>query len=139
MKKFAQFISPIVVSLLVLLLGSGSCQKASINGDLDGRWQIMEFEKAGVVENVKNEQLYYNFYMHVCNLSYYGAIFTEANLTYDKSTLTLQFPYINSEEAEQKLKSYGIYSNPVTFHVEHLSKGKLILKEGDLIITLRKF
>ena len=124
--------------VLIILL-SGGCQKDSINGYLDGRWQILEIDKGEVVENVKNQQLYYNFYMHVCNLSGYGGVFTEANLQYEDNTIFLDFPYIHTPQEFEKLKRYGIYSNPVTFDVEHLSKDKLIIKEGDVVITLRKF
>ena len=126
------------VALLIILFLSG-CNKKSINGDLDGRWQIMEIERNGVSEYVKDQQLYYNFYLHVCNLSWYGFFYTDGNMKYEDKTLWLQFPYINTPQGIEKLKDYGIYSNPVTFQVELLTKSKLILKEGDLIITLRKF
>ena len=116
-----------------------TCQKASINGDLDGRWQMMQLEIDDEYENVASEQLYYNFYMHVCNLSYYGGVFTEGNMKFENDVLWLQFPYIKTELGIENLKKYGIFSNPVQFRVEYLDNKKLILKEGDIVITLRKF
>ena len=128
-----------VVILGITLLFTG-CQKSPINSDLDGRWQIMEMEINGELNNVKDQQLYYNFYLHVCNLSYYGWIVTEANFYYEENTIILDFPYITTDAEMKKLEKYGISSNPVKFDVVYLDKKKLILKEGDnVVITLRKF
>lgn len=128
----------LILPLLLVLMLSG-CQKASINGDLDGRWQLLEIEKRGVTESIKDQQLYMNFYLHVCSLSYYGGTFTEGNLKYENNKIWMQFPYINTLAGLNKLETYGIYSNPVEFQVEYISKDKMIIKEGDIIITLRKF
>lgn len=115
------------------------CQKASINGDLDGRWQIIEIETDNEIEDVKDNQLYYNFYMHVCNLSYYGGVFTEAVLSYDNNIIELFFPYIQTDYGEMVLTQYGIYSNPVKFKVVYLDKKKLVMQNDNVIITCRKF
>lgn len=127
-----------IISFFLFL--STGCQKASINGDLDGRWQIMEIEAGDEYSNVKDEQLYYNFNLHVCTLSTYGTNYTSGNMKYGNKELWLQFPYIHTPTGYENLKKYGIFSNPVTFFVEYIDKNKLILKEeGDVIITLRKF
>lgn len=129
------------ITLLILtsyiFLSVSSCQKSPINGDLDGRWQIMEiFPEPG---NVADWQHYMSFYMHVCKLTSYGSIFTDGNLRYENNEIFLDFPYVKESEDIEKLKTYGIYSNPVIFKIEHLDKKSLILKEGDIVITLRKF
>ena len=131
----------IIISFISVFLFQGltCCQKASINGDLDGRWQILEIENSGEVEYVKDKQLYYNFYMHVCNLSFYGGIFTEANFHYNDNLITLDFPYIDSPEKMDKLKEYGIYSTTVEFNVVYLDNKKLIMQNDESVITLRKF
>ena len=77
--------------------------------------------------------------MHVCSLSYFGGIFTEGNLKYEGNELWMQFPHIVTITNIEILKDYGIFSNPVTFSVEYIDKNKLILKDGDEIVTLRKF
>lgn len=128
------------ISLIILLpIFFVCCTKDSINGYLDGRWQILDIEKNGIIHEVKNQQLYYNFYMHVCSLSGYGYYFTDGNMNYNGETLYLDFPYAKTEANLEKLKQYGIYSNPVIFNVEHIDSKKLIIKEGDITITLRKF
>lgn len=129
----------LVLFLFTLLALCGGCQKEAINGDLDGKWQIMDVEKDGVVESVKDEQLYYNFYMHVCNLNFYGGDFTVGNLKYENNTIWLDFPYATTPESVARLQQYGIFTNPVTFSIEYLDKNKLILKNGDVVLTLRKF
>ena len=126
-------------TLLILCV---SCQKAPINGHLDGRWQILEIEIDKELSNVKDQQLYYNFYLHVCNLSSYGEQyeFAEANLHYEDDIIYLDFPYVDTLDQTEYLQQFGIYSNPVVFEVEYIDKKKLIIKEGDnIIITLRKF
>ena len=130
----------ILLSLLFLLpLFLNGCQKASINGYLDGRWLIMEIETDGKVKDVKNQQLYYNFYLHVCNLSFYDGILTEANFNFNNDLIYLYFPYINTPDRFESLSNYGIYSNPVEFRVVYLDKKKLIMENDESIITCRKF
>lgn len=99
----------------------------------------MEIETEGEIESVKDKQLYYNFYLHVCNLSYYGGVYTDGNFHYEDNKITLDFPYINTEEGVETLARYGIYSNPETFIVVYLDKKKLIMENDESLITLRKF
>lgn len=130
-------IAIICFSFYVLLSG---CQKSSINGNLDGRWQIMEMEVNGQVENMKDKRLYYNFYLHVCNLTYYGGVFTVGNLRYENNEIYLDFPYINTPDRMEILRTnYGIYSNPVTFTVFFIDKKKLVIGNDESLITFRKF
>ena len=134
-KKIIYFNIAILIGLLIL----PACQKSPINGDLDGRWQIMEIERNGEVKEVKEDQLYYNFYMHVCNLSSYGEINPEANFNFENNTIELSFPYVNTETGMRRLNLFGIYSNPVEFEVLYLDKKKLIMENDECLLTLRKF
>lgn len=136
MKNNRLNIFSLIILFVTLLSG---CDKASINGDLDGRWQILEISTYNNPENIKDRQLYYNFYLHVCILSYYGGEFTAGNFVYENNRIRLHFPYINSSEGMKLLNRYGIFSNPVTFEILYLSKNKLILQDGEITITLRKF
>lgn len=127
------------LSLVLSLLTAVCCQKAPINGHLDGRWQIMEIEHQEKVENIADSQFYYNFYLHVCNLSYYGGVLSEANFIYKDNLIYLDFPYVETPEGLYNLTKYGIYSNPVEFEVMYLDKKKLIMRNDESLITLRKF
>ncbi|MCH5229180.1 MAG: lipocalin-like domain-containing protein [Muribaculaceae bacterium] len=124
---------------LVIVLIIAGCQKAPINGDLDGRWQILTIETEEGVFDVKDRQFYYNFYMHVCNLSVYGGIITEANLLYEDDRIFLNFPYIETPEEYFHLTEFGIYSNPVEFQVLYIDKKGLVMQSEESLITLRKF
>ena len=124
-----------------MLLFTGSCQKSPINGDLDGQWQVMDVTPEPS-ETVFPERLYICFSLHVCQLTGYDVgVHAEANMQFDqkKKTLYLDFPNINTEESIARLAQYGIYNNPVTFDVELLTSSKLILRDGDVVVTLRKF
>lgn len=127
----------ILLGCLYVLNLVSSCQKASTNGYLDGRWQVMEI--LSPKEDWEDRQRYFNFYRSVCNLSYYGGIFTEGNVKYEYPLLELSFPYITEESEYKELSDFGIESNPVIFTVEKLTSKQLILKEGDIRIILRKF
>ena len=82
---------------LIILIGGiiisffFGCQKASINGNLDGRWQLMEIEENQRVLSVKDKQLYYNFYMHVFNLSKYGEYSSNGNFSFEDNKILAIF------------------------------------------------
>lgn len=124
-----------LIILFSLLL---SCQKASINGNLDGRWQVMDVCPSPQ-DIIIDTRLYYGFYLHVCNLTYYGGSFTEGNMKYEGNSLYIDFPNDTTVESFLRLKQYGINSNPVNFTVEFIDKNLLILKDGETTVTLRKF
>ena len=125
--------------LLISLLYSG-CQKSPINGDLDGQWQVMEVNPEPS-EIIIDKRLYMCFSLHTVQLTYYGnGPWTPGNiLKFDDKHLVLDFPYATAERSIALLRQYGIYNNPVTFDVEMLTSSKLILRDGDVVVTLRKF
>lgn len=138
-KTFTKYTVISIVSLLVMLINTG-CPKHPINGDLDGQWQVMEVVPAPP-EIILKGRLYMCFSLHVCQLTEYGnGAAAVGNMKYyDYRTLYLDFPYATSSISKAHLKQYGIYNNPVTFTIEHLDKKKLILRDGEVVVTLRKF
>lgn len=127
------------IFLILVTLMSTGCQKSPINGDLDGQWQVMTVEPAAP-ESIIQDRLYVCISLHTCQLSIYGTgIWTAGNMSYVNDKLTMEFPNANSPESISKLKQYGIYRNPVTFTIDRLDKDKLILTDGDVVVTLRKF
>lgn len=127
-----------IVSIILFLTG---CQKAPINGDLDGQWQIMSVSPEPAEKPIET-RIYYCFYLHTCQLSSYGdQVWQSGNFTFKDNLLTMEFPYIepSSELGEKKLRQFGINSNPVTFTIKHLDKNSLILQNGENTVTLRKF
>ena len=117
----------------------GGCQKSPINGNLDGQWQVMEVTPEPPEEILYDTRLYITFYLHSCMLTYYGGILTNGNFKYDGETIYMDFPYMKTERDALILKQYGIDSNPVVFDVEKLDKNKMVLRNGNTTVSLRKF
>lgn len=129
-----------MAAMFLMLVAAGGCQKAPINGDLDGQWQVMDVTPEAP-ETIIEERLYYCFSLHTVQLSYYGpGPWTSGNiLKFDDDHLVLEFPYADAYISIDKLKQYGIYSNPVSFTIEHLDKNRMTLRDGNVVISLRKF
>lgn len=147
MKNFFQLIriSPfnhihIMLVVVCILTAVSACQKSAINGDLDGQWQVMEVTPEPP-ETIITERMYYCFSLHSTQLTYYGkGMWTSGNLLdYHDNKLVLEYPYAKSDSSIARLKQYGIYTNPVTFTIENIDKNKLILRDGEVVVTLRKF
>lgn len=125
-----------ILCLTGSLIAAG-CQKAPINGDLDGQWQVMEVEPK--VEHPQfGGRLYYCFSLHVCQLTT-GPVVTSGNLSYAGDRIDINFPRFTSQAASDSLRWWGINSNPVTFKVEHLDKNRLVIRDGETTVTLRKY
>lgn len=139
MRKVLTTLLILSISILTLVITTG-CPKHPINGDLDGQWQVMEVTPEAP-EIVIHERIYYCFSLHTTQLTFYGAgPWASGNiLKYDENQLVLDFPYATSALSKARLKQYGIYSNPVTFTIKYLDKKHLILRDGDVVVTLRKF
>lgn len=130
----------LIFALSFSLLSAG-CGKAPMNGHLDGQWQVMSVEPEAP-EIIFQNRLYMCFYMHTCQLTEYGSgIWTSGNMKYEKGkSLWLDFPDLSSSTvAPAKLKQFGIYRNPVSFTVDYIDNKKMILRNDDAIVTLRKF
>ena len=129
----------IILPLLMLwALFSASCTYHSINGDLDGQWQLMNIELPdGTQNNPKNA--YLCIYMHTVNLTSPNHPTATANMVYDKisRTLNLEFPY------KKDLSFWGLPEAPctVTFDIIGLNKQNLVmtLQPDGAIFTFRKF
>ena len=132
-RSFLGFLLAVVVSTSFL-----SCQKAPINGNLDGQWEVMEVYPKPENE-VIDQRLFYNFYLHVCQLTYYGGYFLDGEISYDGESLYINFPAKLNNFQVKGLSQYGISTNPVVFDVEFPDKNSLILSNEEAMVVLRKF
>ena len=130
MKTKSYFLS-LLIGLIFL-----SCQKAPINGDLDGQWQVVEVTPKPAQVNIQ-QRIYYNFSLHVCSLSYYGGTLAYANMRYSGDELYLDFPSLEGNES-LTLRQYGILSNPVVFNVKFTDRHHLILSNDESVVMLVK-
>ena len=126
-----------ISAYILIFIAFLSCTKAPMNGDLDGQWAVVDVNPAPQ-EFIVDQPLFYNFYMHVCQLSYYGGYFSDAEMIYDDNSMYLYFPYATAPDDIKMLKQYGILTNPVEFHVEYKNKNHLILSNSESTITLKK-
>lgn len=135
------------IILLMVALHLDGCQKMPINGDLDGQWQVMEVTTDGqTVTPPQGSRFYYNFYLHVCQLSveYGRPPMLAANMDYEGSTIYLDFPFIKEDKVDQewigKLKYWGLPEyGEVTFEIQKLTDKLLILKSGTSTVSCRRF
>lgn len=130
-------LAALAAAMVILATTLTGCRKGSINGDLDGMWQILTIESLadGVTEDIKDSQLYYCLYLHTANLTKRGGVMFTANMTYEGDRLTLDFP----TATPGALTEWGIDGNTVTFTIEHLTGSDLVMLSGDLRLTFRKY
>ena len=123
----------LVVAMVMTVVMSG-CAKRSINGDLDGQWQIMRIEYTdGSVATP--ERTYYCFFLHTINLRSVGGPSIAGNFTYKGDDIKIEFPNGNVEN----LKLYGINGTAVDFRIRTLTSSKMTLQSDYAIIDFRKF
>lgn len=142
-----------VMAMAAIVLGTSSCNKRPINGDLDGQWQLMTADYPDGKQVTPDRQLYFCFFLHTANLRGSGSY--TANMVYVKdSYITLEFPYTDDAS---KLKPYMISPddcttppssahNPeskgvmVRLDIVSLSSSRLMMRTATgTVLSLRKF
>ena len=78
-----------IAVLLVLIVSA--CGKTPINGDLDGRWQIMKIEYTSGEEETP-ERAYYSVALHTINLMQVGGTSQTGNMEYTGDSLFVVMP-----------------------------------------------
>lgn len=139
-----RYLLPAVMLVLAGLMTLHSCTKRGINGDLDGMWQIMEIEhsdpQTGEISVTCPEARYISFQLHVCQLGTANGSCRElsARLTYTDDHIDLDFVAM-TPEWEGRLDEWGISSTQVSFDILVLDKSTLVMRDGDVTLTCRKF
>ena len=114
-----------------------SCQKAPVNGDLDGQWQLQSVTADGVTAVA--DGLYLRIQLDVAQLAHGGEVVATGNMEYNGSTLKIDFPYVITQADLQSLAPWGVYDNPVVFHMEELTSKRLVMTSGDVRVVCVKF
>lgn len=135
--KHGIYLKPyILVSLLLLLVTAAGCRKAPINGDLDGQWQIISIEENGKDTGYADKQHFYCFYLHVVQLTGNGTV--TGNLHYADNQIAMDFPNCDAATLS-RLINWGVRHNPEVFDIVKLTGSTLIMQNGDIVVTCRKF
>ena len=133
-----------ILLFILFMLGISSCDKAPINGKLDGRWQLMTIEYTnGKIEECN--RIYYSIQLHLVEISAKGGNGGThiGRFSYKGDEVTMsEFRHRGDEEkltTLNELKPFGL--NPAINHlkVEKATGKKLILKSDYARLTFRKF
>ena len=129
MNTMKRYITAVLLSLIV-----SSCGKMPINGDLDGRWQIMKIEYASGEEEVP-ERAYYSVALHTINLMKVGVSNQTGNMEYTGDSLFVVMPISKVED----LLPFGMNGTEQRFGVKELTSNHLVLQSDYARLQFRKF
>ena len=100
--------------LLVLMVSA--CGKMPINGDLDGRWQIMKIAYASGEEDTP-ERAYYSVALHTINLMKVDVTSQTGNMEYTGDSLFVVMPVSKVED----LLPFGMNGTEQRFGVKRIN------------------
>lgn len=124
----------IILLSVVLLLIASACGKTPINGDLDGRWQIMKIAYASGEEETP-ERAYYSIALHTINLMKVGVTNQTGNMEYTGDSLFVVMPISGVED----LLPFGMDGTEQRFGVKELTSKHLVLQSEYARLEFRKF
>ena len=122
-----------IIAVLLILIVS-ACGKTPINGDLDGRWQIMKIEYASGEEETP-ERAYYSVALHTINLMQVGVTSQTGNMEYTGDSLFVEMPVSKIEN----LLPFGMNGTEQRFGVKELTSKHLVLQSDYARLEFRKF
>ena len=122
-----------IIGALLLLMAS-ACGKMPINGDLEGRWQIMKIEYASGEEETP-ERAYYSVSLHTINLMQVGVTSQTGNMEYTGDSLFVEMPISKIEN----LLPFGMNGTEQRFGVKELTSKHLVLQSDYARLEFRKF
>ena len=122
-----------IIAVLLILIVS-ACGKTPINGDLDGRWQIIKIEYASGEEETP-ERAYYSVALHTINLMQVGVTSQTGNMEYTGDSLFVEMPVSKIED----LLPFGMNDTKQRFGVKELTSKHLVLQSDYARLEFRKF
>jgi len=118
--------------LLFFLTSITSCQKASINGDLDGMWQLMKIEYKNKPTEIPG-QLYYCIQLHMVQLQ--GATGCSGTFSHQADSIYI----VIRQRKKEHVAAYGMNDTIQSFGIEDLSSDKMTLNSSYARLQFRKF
>ncbi len=133
--------------LLICCLLFSNCQKAPMNGNADGQWQLMSFETTdGTIHPCK--RIYYSIQLQLVEIGnkendHYETYIGRFNYNRETEKITMSdFRKRSQEEIAatiENLKPFGMNSTETVFDVLKADGKTLILKSEYATLTLRSF
>ena len=139
------------ICLVIAALVAGGCKKEPINRDIEGHWQLIEFETLADGEVHPCERIYYSIQLWVVEVAEkqgplglksfrgrykYDEVSNTITMT-DMSTYTLPENSVPAEVWE--LEPYGLNSVNTTFDIIKVDKHSMVLQSDYAILTFKKF
>ncbi len=133
------------ITAIIFALAFVACDKAYINGELDGMWKVCQVEYNDEV--CQPTDIYYSFQRHMTQISKH---FEEeiplrfiGNLYYRGDTITMSGfrKYLEEHRVctPEELKQFHLHSDSAVFTIEKLNDDMLIMKNDVGKYTLRKW
>ena len=122
-----------IIAVLLTLIVS-SCGKMPINGDLDGRWQIMKIAYTSGEEDTP-ERAYYSVALHTINLMKVDVSNQTGNMEYTGDSLFVVMPVSQVED----LLPFGMNGTEQRFGVKKLTSKHLVLQSDYARLEFRMF
>jgi hypothetical protein len=135
----------ITAIILLCITALTACDKAFINGDLDGMWKLQQVESA--TDTHRPTDIYYSFQRHLTFISKHyeekQPIRYLGNLHYNGDTIIMSgFRKFLEEQiaaSPEILKQFYLYDDSTKFIIDKLDDETLIMKDGERRYSLRKW
>ncbi|MDR1918074.1 MAG: lipocalin-like domain-containing protein [Tannerellaceae bacterium] len=135
-----------ILYYLLLLMLFASCNKAFINGKLDGMWQLMEIDKSeGERIDAKADRIYYSVQLQLISLRQAGKGQFIGRFVHRGDSLWIHDLRIYGVKEEDKLATkehlapFGFNGISERFAVEELSRSRMVLRSEYATLSFRKF
>lgn len=135
-----------IVFLFIILLSLSACDKAFVNGDLDGMWRLERVVQGG--KDILPENIYFSFQRHIVMFGRYYAEGTPflymGSFSHESDRIAMngfkEYPGIDDVCDEVALESLFIYNAAgEVFNVELLGRENMVLVSGDRVYYFRKW
>lgn len=132
--------------ILLILLTLSACDKAFVNGDLDGMWRLEKVTHEGV--EIFPDGIYYSFQRHLVSLGQYyeegNPFLYMAKFSREGNVLKMntfkEYPGIDDVCDEAVLAGFHIYDkNGVEFTIDCLDEDVLVMHTADRVYNFRKW
>ena len=132
--------------IFIILLTLSACDKAFVNGDLDGMWRLERVTCDGM--EFCPERIYYSFQRHIVMFGRYyeeGMPFLYmGNFVHESGKITMsgfkEYPGSADICDEGALNSFFIFNvSGEVFDVERLDKDNMVLSTTDRVYYFRKW
>lgn len=136
------------IFIFFTMLFAASCDKAFVNGDLDGMWRLVKVEKDG--GEIYPENIYYSFQRHLVMMGIYAEEGTPSNyymgvFARNGNSMLMnnfyRYPGVDDKCDPAELAALCIFDEEVHFIIENLGSEVLVMStdSGNIRYYFRKW